>query len=79
MQFYLEVLDQTVKLEDEGPSIGIILCKSKERTVVEYALRRSTTPIGVATYEITTRLPANLQKELPDPAQIAKLLEGLSE
>ena len=79
MQFYLEVLDQTVKLEEEGPPIGIILCKSKERTIVEYALRRSATPIGVATYEITTQLPANLQRELPDSTQIAKLLEGFAE
>ena len=41
MQFYLAVLDDTVKLPDEKPSIGILLCKSKDRTIVEYALRES--------------------------------------
>lgn len=77
MQFYLALLDDTVRLPDENPSIGIILCKSKEKTVVEYALRESNKPIGVASYRLVSTLPDNLKNQLPDPAQIAKLLEDI--
>jgi predicted nuclease of restriction endonuclease-like (RecB) superfamily len=76
MQFYLSVLDDTVKLADENPSIGIILCKSKQRTIVEYALKESNKPIGVSTYQIVSTVPQELKNQLPDPAQVAKLLEG---
>lgn len=75
MQFYLAALDKTVRKKDENPSIGIILCKEKKRTVVEYALKVSNKPIAVANYRITSTLPKNLQKELPAPEQIRKLLD----
>ena len=75
MQFYLAALDDTVRLEGENPSIGIILCKGKEKTIVEYALRESNKPIGVAQYRIVTSLPKELKGQLPDPCQIAKLME----
>jgi predicted nuclease of restriction endonuclease-like (RecB) superfamily len=78
MQFYLSVLDDKVKLPDENPSIGIILCKSKQRTIVEYALKDSNKPIGVATYQIVSQLPQELKNQLPDPEQVAKLLEGFA-
>jgi predicted nuclease of restriction endonuclease-like (RecB) superfamily len=75
MQFYLAALDDTVSLEGEAPAIGIILCKSKNRTIVEYALRKASSPIGVATYEITSCPPLGLEAELPRPDQVAKLLD----
>ncbi|WFN36466.1 PDDEXK nuclease domain-containing protein [Methanomicrobium antiquum] len=75
MQFYLTVLDRQVREEDENPSIGIILCKEKNRTVVEYALQSSQSPIGVATCRIVSELPGELQSQLPSPEEIAKLLE----
>jgi hypothetical protein len=74
MQFYLAVLDDTVRLEGENPSIGILICKSKERMIVEYALKESSKPIGVATYKIVTSVPDELRNDLPTPEQIAKLL-----
>jgi predicted nuclease of restriction endonuclease-like (RecB) superfamily len=74
MQFYLAVLDDTVRLANENPSIGIILCKSKDRTIVEYALHDANKPIGVATYQIFADLPPALQHQLPAPEQIAQLL-----
>jgi predicted nuclease of restriction endonuclease-like (RecB) superfamily len=77
MQFYLAVLDDTVKLPDENPSIGIILCKSQERTIVEYALKESNKPIGIGTYQVVSKLPQELQNQLPAPEQVAKLLEGV--
>jgi len=75
MQFYLAVLDDTVRLEGEDPSIGILICKSKDRTIVEYALKESSKPIGVATYRIVTSVPNELRNDLPTPEQISKLLE----
>ncbi len=77
MQFYLALLDDLVKQPHENPSIGIILCKSKEKTIVEYALRESNKPIGVAEYRIVSTLPEELKGKLPEPEEIAKLLEGL--
>jgi len=75
MQFYLTALDRTVRQEDENPSIGIILCKEKNRTVVEYALHDTRKPIGVATYEVTKTLPRELKGQLPSPKEIARLLK----
>lgn len=77
MQFYLAVINDQVRLEDENPSIGIILCKSKDKTIVEYALKDADKPIGVATYRVVSTLPQELMGELPDPADIARLLEGV--
>jgi predicted nuclease of restriction endonuclease-like (RecB) superfamily len=77
MQFYLAALDRLVRQEDENPSIGIILCKEKNRTVVEYALHDARKPIGVTTYEITSTLPKELKGQLPQPEEIAALLEGI--
>ena len=79
MQFYLTALDRQVRQEDENPSIGIILCKEKSRTIVEYALHDARKPIGVATYEITKTLPQELRGQLPQPEEIAALLEGMEE
>lgn len=75
MQFYLAALDDLVREEGEQPSIGIILCKSKDRTIVEYALRESNKPIGVATYRTLDTLPDELKGELPAPEQVAMLLD----
>jgi len=75
MQFYLTAPDRQVREEWENPSIGIILCKEKHRTIVEYALYNATKPIGVATYRIVERLPKELKGQLPGPEEIARLLE----
>lgn len=77
MQFYCAVLDDLAKQEGENPSIGIILCKNKKRTVVEYALRETNKPIGVSQYRVVSSLPSDLQDQLPDLEQIAKLLENI--
>ncbi|MHB0867765.1 MAG: PDDEXK nuclease domain-containing protein [Thermoleophilia bacterium] len=74
MQFYLSVLDDRVREQDENPSIGIIMCRSKDRTVVEYALRDSSMPIGVAAYRMVSSLPEELSGQLPEPEQVALLM-----
>ncbi|MCC5645955.1 PDDEXK nuclease domain-containing protein [Nostoc sp. CHAB 5824] len=77
MQFYLAALDDLSRFPDENLSIGIILCKSKDKTIVEYALRESNKPIGIATYKLVSTLPQELKNQLPAPEQVAKLLEGV--
>jgi len=80
MEFYLSVLNDTVKLPHENPAIGIIICKSKDRTIVEYSLQTAAMPIGVATYKTTTKLPAEYQTLLPSAKTISqKLLHFLHE
>ncbi|WP_084080809.1 PDDEXK nuclease domain-containing protein [Edaphobacter aggregans] len=61
----------------EQPSIGIILCKSKDRLIVEYALKDATLPIGVSSYSVTPDVPSRLQGQLPSADQIASLLAGI--
>ena len=79
MNFYLSVLNDTIKLPDENPSIGIIICKEKKRTTVEYALKDSNQPIGVATYKLTETLPYEFKDLLPTPNEISQRLEKLLE
>lgn len=74
MQFYLSVLNDKVRLEHENPSIGIIVCKSKDKTIVEYALKDTTQPIGISTYKTTKTLPKEMKKYLPSPDEIIEKL-----
>ncbi len=76
MEFYLSVLNDTVKLPHENPAIGIIICKNKSRTVVEYSLKTATLPIGVATYTTTEQLPDGYKDLLHATKEITeKILE----
>lgn len=75
MQFYLTALDRQVREKGENPAIGIVLCKEKKRTIVEYALHPARKPIGIATYQVVKRLPKELKGQLPSPEEIVKLLE----
>jgi hypothetical protein len=79
MQFYLAVLDDKVKTEYEKPSIGIILCKSRNKTVVEYAMRSTAGPLGVAQYQMMKKLPADLEGQLPTPEQVERLMRVIDE
>lgn len=75
MDFYLHLLDEQVRLKDENPSVGIILCADKDDIVVEYALRSTEKPIGVARYLLTNKLPKKLQGKLPDPKSIKESIK----
>jgi len=79
MSFYLSILNDTVKLEDENPSIGIIICKEKNRTIVEYALKENTQPMGVSTYQTSKVLPKNMQEYLPNTEEIENSLMNFLE
>lgn len=65
MAFYLSAVDDQLRHSNDQPSIGLILCKTKNSIIAEYALRNSQNPIGVSEYRLSTPLPAELQKELP--------------
>lgn len=77
MQFYLTALDDCVRFKGENPSIGIIMCRSKRKTIVEYTLRDTHKPIGVAKYKTVLRLPDKFKNELPAPQQIKELLDNI--
>jgi len=75
MEFYLSLLNDKVKLPHENDSIGIIICKEKNRVIVEYSLKTSSMPIGVSTYTTTAKLPKDYKNLLPDNKTISKKLD----
>ncbi len=76
LNFYLAAVDGEMKHENDAPTIDILLCKTKNRTVVEYALKNVNAPMGVSEYQITESLPENLQSALPSVEEIeAELAE----
>jgi hypothetical protein len=74
LNWYLHLLDRTVKYSDDKPSIGILLCKSKSKLTVEYALEIVNRPMGVATYSYT-ELPEDIAKNLPNEEQFRRIFD----
>ena len=74
LSFYLSAVDAELKSEHDAPTIGIVLCKSKNKVIAEYALRNINQPIGVAEYQLTESLPADLQTCLPSIEAIEQAL-----
>lgn len=74
MNFYLAALDKYVKLPDENPSIGIILCKTKNEEIVELSFSDTSKPMGVATYRTSKDLPQQIREALPDMDELKKLI-----
>ncbi len=72
MNFYLSAVDDLLRHADDAPTIGIILCQGKNAVVVEYALRDSIKPMGVADYKLSGALPAPLQAALPTAEDLAR-------
>lgn len=79
MAFYLSAIDEKLKHPDDKPSIGIILCKSKDNITVEYTLRDSKKPIGVSTYQLMKSLPKEIRSELPTVEQLENELSNSGE
>ena len=75
LNFYLNVLDEKVKLQQENSSIGIVLCKEKNNTVVEFAIKSFDKAMGVATYKTSKQTPVQMKGILPDTDELGKLLE----
>ena len=76
MEFYLNILNDKVKLPHENEAIGIIICKSKDRTIVEYSLKSSNLPIGISTYSTSEKLPKNYQNLLPSNEELSEKFEN---
>ncbi|MGI8586704.1 MAG: PDDEXK nuclease domain-containing protein [Chloroflexia bacterium] len=70
MNFYLSAVDDLLQHTDDQPSIGIILCRSKNKVIAEYALRDFNKPMGVSVYQLTEALPEGLQRSLPTLAEL---------
>jgi len=74
--FYLTAVDRQLKGEHDQPTIGLLLCKSKNKIVAEYALGDKSQPMGVAEFKLLESLPAELQTSLPSIEQIERELAG---
>ena len=70
MSFYVAAVDNLLRSDRDDPTIGIILCKSKDKTTVEFALQGTQQPIGVSTYQLQAQLPPNFQENLPTIDQL---------
>ena len=77
--FYLTSVDRQVKAEHDNPTIGLLLCKSKNKVVAEYALGDKSQPMGIAEYKLLESLPENLQTSLPSIEQIESELGDFAE
>lgn len=76
LNFYLSAVDSQIKTEQDQPTIGLLLCKSRNKIVAEYALRDNSKPIGIAEYQLDQALPADLEEQLPSIELIEKELQG---
>jgi len=74
--FYLTAVDAQIRHPQDNPSIGLLLCKSKNKVVAEYALRDNTQPLGIAEYKRLASLPESLQSSLPSIEDIERELQG---
>jgi predicted nuclease of restriction endonuclease-like (RecB) superfamily len=77
MNFYLSAVDDRLRHADDQSSIGIILCKAREKVTVEYALRDTRKPIGVSQYRLTKALPDELESSFPTIEQLEDELKRL--
>ena len=78
MNFYLSAVDDLLRHADDQLSIGIILCKTRERFVAEYALRDVNKPIGISEYRLAESLPEKLKGSLPTIEELRKELGAAS-
>jgi hypothetical protein len=70
MNFYLSAVNELLRHPDDQPSIGLILCKTRDRFVAEYALRDVSKPIGISEYQLAAALPEKLKGTLPTIEEI---------
>ncbi len=77
LNFYLSAVDGLLKKSEDQPSIGLLLCKSKNDLVAEYSLKDMSKPIGVSEYRVTSSLPPELEKELPSVEDIQKRIKSV--
>lgn len=76
LNFYIKAIDEQLRKEADNPTIGILLCKGKNKLVAEYALSDIHKPMGIAEYKLTKSLPKNLKSSLPSIEDIEAELKG---
>jgi len=76
LNFYLSAVDDLLKHKTDNPTLGILICKERNKVIAEYALRDINKPIGVAAYELTQAIPENFKGSLPTIEEIENELEG---
>jgi hypothetical protein len=76
MNFYLSAVDAQLRHEGDEPSIGLVLCKERNKVIVEYALRDTKKPIGVSAYRLLEKLPARLKGSIPTVEELEAELGG---
>ncbi len=79
LNFYLSAIDDLVKDESDNPSIGLLLCKTKDKFTVEYALKDINKPIGVSEYKLLEDIPEYLQSQLPKAEEIELHIQDIEE
>ncbi len=79
MNFYLSAVDDLLKHETDQPSIGLILCRSKDNVLAKYTLKDISKPIGLAEYQITESLPKNIRTALPTIEELEAELSKISD
>ncbi len=79
LNFYLSAVDDLLRHPDDNPSIGLLLCKSRDKVIAEYALRGIEKPIGVSEYQLTRAIPENLKSNLPTVEEIEAELNELED
>jgi predicted nuclease of restriction endonuclease-like (RecB) superfamily len=77
LNFYLSAVDGLLRTEKDEPTIGVLLCESRDGPVVEYAFKDIQKPIGISTYRVTRELPEPLQAEVPSIEDLENIVEQL--
>ena len=77
MNFYLSAADDLLRHPQDAPSIGLLLCRTQNKVIAEYALRGVDRPLGISTYQLADALPAELEGQLPSVEALEKELAGL--
>ena len=75
LNFYLSVVDDVLRTEQDQPSIGLLICQDKNKVIAEYALKNIYKPIGVSEYQLTEAIPENLKGSLPSVEDLERELE----
>lgn len=77
MNFYLSAADDLLRHEQDAPTIGLLLCRTKNKVIAEYALRDMDKPLGVSTYQLSESLPIELKSQLPSIQELERKMESL--
>lgn len=79
LNFYLSAVDEQLKMPEDGPTIGLLLCEKKDKVIAEYSLRRVSSPMGIAEYEVSKSLSEGLNSILPTTEEIETELSAYTQ